>query len=344
MKFIYDDPRTMEHLPAPNSMQGWICVGVFFHGRGSEVQKTFEGLLRAILYQLLWKCRVFPELSDLLSLISVLRTQQNRGKARSHPGSTWTEEDLGKALRMIMNQQHVALDVLLLVDALDEHSGDIRQLTTFLKETFTDDMPGSRVRFKLVVASRDEHEIRAVLDGKLMYEPLDVHRWTRGDITRFVRDNLCGHDRVVRFLHTRKSKEALEQLLYDIVERAHGVFLWVRLVVTDLLVELDKGVFAVQTLQGLLDRLPATLPEYFDDILRRIDPSDRLEALLLFELVLRAAEPWTLGDLAQVEQYTQQNALGYGLYFEHGRCPTEETLRQAKMYWRAIQENPEDME
>lgn len=65
MKYLYQDPRTYELLRAG----GWksrarlMMASFFFHDLGNNVQKSFEGLLRSILSQIL------EQEGDLISLL-----------------------------------------------------------------------------------------------------------------------------------------------------------------------------------------------------------------------------------------------------------------------------------
>jgi hypothetical protein len=62
MKFVYDDPRTLAHLERTH--RGPIALaGFFFHDRGESLQKSFIGLMRAILLQILEK---FSGLVDIV--------------------------------------------------------------------------------------------------------------------------------------------------------------------------------------------------------------------------------------------------------------------------------------
>lgn len=53
MKFIHNDPRTSELLHQWKSRACQITPSFFFHYRGNSVQKSFEGLLRSVISQVL---------------------------------------------------------------------------------------------------------------------------------------------------------------------------------------------------------------------------------------------------------------------------------------------------
>jgi len=79
-------------------------------------------------------------------------------------------------------------------------------------------------------------------------------------------------------------------LIPQIAEKAHGVWLWVYLVVRDLLRDLnsDEG---YTHLQHRLNEFPPELEKYFRYILRRIDPIYRKETAQIFQITVEAVRP-----------------------------------------------------
>jgi len=82
----------------------------------------------------------------------------------------------------------------------------------------------------------------------------------------------------------------------NIVDRTAGVFLWVKLVVNDLL----KVAFVPEStllvdIKRLLERLPLELDEYYEYIINRMSPSHRWETYVLLELVSRSRDSGTPG-------------------------------------------------
>ena len=91
---------------------------------------------------------------------------------------------------------------------------------------------------------------------------------TRNDIRIFVSDHL-GADS--RFRRLQKTHYEYQNLLEDIINKAEGVFLWVFLVVRELL----DGLTNMDTLTNLrlrLHLLPSDLEKYFQHILDSVDP------------------------------------------------------------------------
>lgn len=97
-----------------------------------------------------------------------------------------------------------------------------------------------------------------------------------------------------------------EMLVKDIVERAAGVFLWVFLVVRELLDGLTEG-DDIALLRKRLDALPEDLEDYFDHILSRVHKVYREESGKLFQMATHATVPlsiFTLDDIARERDNT----------------------------------------
>ena len=124
MKWVFSDPRTAAALTKREGRQA--RVKFFFHDRGSEIQKSFKGLLQAVMYQILLESR------ELLQSILPIRQEILQRRLPS-----WTEEDIRMAFQSILAQQVLQLDVTLFLDALDEYSGNYESIASFLHDIAT---------------------------------------------------------------------------------------------------------------------------------------------------------------------------------------------------------------
>lgn len=407
MKLIAHDRRTVQALPVPRTTLGWILIPAFFHGRGEEVQKTFDGLLRSILQQILKKIKddsstwnaIMPSILQLWrhDTTGELVTDESANK-RSVMQGAWSELKIQEALRMVTQRQDIDLDILVMVDALDEHQGDPSAMSKFLFDTFsTTQFDGAHIqvqqdtlgiageksaadeatacsdheakrevdsgqdtrrhgiRVKLLVASReDEPEIRKVFDHCRDENKLTIHEFTAGDIKRYVMERLSEHEKMRFFLQPTKQElrddphrsfllQDAEDLMATIVRNAQGVWLWVALVVTDLLLALGKATTPAQ-LHDVLRNIPNDLPEYYADILKKIADEDRLEAFILFELILRTRQPWAPDELTHVEAHANQKVVARGRYVDFELQDTEETRKHALRCWKDFQAGAPAME
>ncbi|RYP67217.1 hypothetical protein DL769_005817 [Monosporascus sp. CRB-8-3] len=99
MKFIHDHPRTVEALRVWSGRNKLVTASFFFWHSGTTKQKSQEGLLQTLLYEILRKC------PDAISTLRALRGKLN--------GSTF---------------------FCFFVDGLDEYFGDSRDVLSVLQD------------------------------------------------------------------------------------------------------------------------------------------------------------------------------------------------------------------
>jgi hypothetical protein len=105
---------------------------------------------------------------------------------------------------------------------------------------------------------------------------------TASDIREYVTDRLT-EDRQMQELIVREPIES-PKLLYEIVTRSSGVFLWVELVVTSLLMGLGNH-DSISDLQRRLRLLPRDLEQLYHRIVLKVDEIYREDTAQLFQLV-----------------------------------------------------------
>ena len=83
----------------------------FFHERGNLLQKSWEGLLRSIIYQL---CRKSLQIGRLILpyYMQMLRSMRK----------TWSLSNLEACMARILDQDECDLNIVLFLDALDEYN------------------------------------------------------------------------------------------------------------------------------------------------------------------------------------------------------------------------------
>ena len=284
MKHLFEDKRTFTAFQRGSRSLSPARAGFFFHDRGSELQKSLAGLLRGILYQLL--C----QFDDL-----VLRVLPMYSKSK-HLGTSadWSrEEELLLALSAITDQDDVRGDALLFIDGLDEYHGDHSKLLDWLRN-LADPSTQHGLKLKLCVSSR----LYNVFQDSLAHcQGFIIHDLTSSDITVYVRSTL---QRRVSTIRPFRQDQA-ELLFSQIVEKASGVFIWVRLVVDDLLQGLVDG-DTISQLQERITWLSGNLEELYSQILERINPRYLHETRTLFQILRDARGRVTLLDLAMINE------------------------------------------
>lgn len=227
------------------------------------MQKSQLGLLQSLLYQILLACpRLILELCEL------------------HPATApWTLTDLSQALDQVAKQTTLPTKFCFFIDGLDEYEGDEEDIIDLIHELATSP------NIKLCVSSRPWNAFLDAFEGskwKLTLEDL-----TKDDIKMYVQEMLA-KDKTYKRVATQDPR--CDTLVSQIAEKAHGVWLWVYLVVRDLIRDL-KGEEEYPFLQRRLDSFPEELEKYFENILSRIDKIHRQETAQIFLIAVEAVRP-----------------------------------------------------
>ena len=283
MKFAMRDTR-MAELLASHVMEQWSLAAFFFHDRGSEKQKTLNGMLQELLRSILQQ---IPTLSRyvLSSYIELVRAQRTRCPS-------WDFSSLKSALVSLFEQRHVKIRILLLLDALDEHQGDNDLLASLLK-SLVDKSDNKCVKIKMCLASRSWTVFQQHFGN---CPGFSIHDHTREDITTYIRARLepCGPQEMDQLGH-----ESITPLADLVAARALGVFIWVRLVVDMLAKGIQDGT-PHRTLEENVNNIPRELRDLYADTLRRIEPEYALEAFIMLHTTLCSFEPLPLKVLMAI--------------------------------------------
>lgn len=356
-KYLYQDQQTTELLRAGNWGFKLVKASFFFHHRGTSVQKSFEGLLRSLVSQVIEQehsltQRLYPILEDrfrngvesyltanadhlikrfpsvdvhgliqkilsaiksteiadspaaLLNILSNFKASHEAEDSRkSHADqacvsiselldqqkssaetSVWDREELELALQNLTNQKQGKLSICIFLDALDEYDGRPELVASFIKRLVSfsgnPDTP-SMTKLQILMSSRPLIEFTEEFGKGL---GLQIQDYTTNDIR-----TVCA----ARIPQNQFALRLLEPLVSDIVDRAEGVFLWVTLVMRDLLAELHRVPQASfesleQGLRNVLDTLPFELDEFYELIIKRIPKNRREDCYVIMESLSRA--------------------------------------------------------
>lgn len=237
---------------------------------GSVTQKSLTGLLLSLVYQL------FRQRADLIE-ISV---SSHRWQTALEPGAkmrTWAESELQDVLRTFVRQTCPDAKLLLLVDGLDEYDGSDEQrmdmISFFQGLTAIDGV-------KVCVSSRPWVIYQ---DAFKCCPQLRLEELTKKDISLYVHDQLLGSD--LFRVQQRRYPKLLTNISHEIIQKADGVFLWVRLVVRELLKRVRDGAFASE-LMNQLHAVPPDLDDYFMRMMETIEPRYRQDASTMLQIAL----------------------------------------------------------
>ena len=247
-----------------------ITANFYSWSAGTGLQKSQEGLLRTLCYQILQQVpstapRLFPGRWAMLKLF-------DNGATSQLPPWTWRE--LFDGLVSLDPSSHHDFALSIFVDGLDEFEGDHRRLIELIKKFH------SRPGIKVCISSRPWNEFR---DAFASCPQLRMEMLTRKDIELYVgtrlRENLAFAE-----LREEVPTEA-DALMEGVVEKAKGVFLWVAVVTNALLVGLTDG-DTLEDLQNMLDDLPSDLAYLYTSLWEKIKPnyrSDGARLILLYQ-------------------------------------------------------------
>ncbi|KAG9229409.1 hypothetical protein BJ875DRAFT_523413 [Amylocarpus encephaloides] len=286
MKYIYNNAQTRRELQLWAGASSYDMCGFFFWNSGSKEQRSQRGLLRTLLFEMLHGNRdlfpkVFPGLWDTCH--SDVKTAMRQGtgplKASLHrrKSVSWTLASLKQAFRLLVEEcQRKGVKLCFFIDGLDEYNGDHKEMADYFLEF--SHKPG----VKMCLSSRPLVVFEAAFEH---WPSLKLQDLTRGDISHYVEDKLGNNRHMARL--SEKSPDQPSSLVRQIVDKANGVFLWVKLVVKSLLQGLrDRN--RISDLQKRLQLLPADLEPLYEHMLARTDPFYAEQASQIFQIVLAA--------------------------------------------------------
>ena len=284
MKFAIRDPRTTAPLgDTSGSAPPWTLVAFFFHDRGSSIQKSLLGLLREVVDSTL---RQLPQLMP--HAITVYRSLVKSQRTKS---PDWHFEALRSVMEGITEQRETRVKLLLFIDALDEHEGDKDLLLQLLKE-WTQNVDGYYVTLKICLASRSWPVFTQQFE---MGPNFAIDHFTKDDVGIYTESRL---NSLHEGLTPRPKPESLGFLVGQIMTKARGVFIWVRLV-ADRLAENIRDGTPFHVLSRIIAGTPEELQELYDDTLRRINLQYANETHVMFQMVLCGVAPIPLETLVE---------------------------------------------
>ncbi|KAK8001552.1 hypothetical protein PG991_013774 [Apiospora marii] len=277
MKFLWHHPTTRENLKAWGGENKLLLASYFFWSAGDELQKSEEGLIRALLFEIF---RVSPH------LINIIRTDQETTSIldRAPHEIKWTRTSLLKVFDVVLQQKFEA-KVCFFIDGLDEYKGNTQSLIGLIQRL------ASYPSTKVCVSSRPWAEFRHAFgeDANANWH-IKLEDLTKDDIRRYVNDKLNAD---AQFSKLRESNAGYSDVAKQVMLRAHGVFLWVMLVVRSLL----QGAAYDDSLADMrrrLNAIPDDLNKLFEQMLHDIPSFYRSQSAMTFKIAIAAQKPLPL--------------------------------------------------
>lgn len=277
MKFISKHPQITKLLASWAGSADTVAVAAhFFWIAGTPIQKSWQGLLQSLLFDLL--CR-HPQ---VVSLATPSRWAAARAGQWQTAAEPWSVPELAAALRCLATADDLPLRMCFFIDGLDEYDSNHAELCEVLRE-----LAGSR-HIKMCLSSRPwpvfERSFRG--DGR---ESLDIHELTRDDIRKFASHQLQAQAEWAAEVSGEVTLEKAE-LVNRIVARADGVFLWAFFVTRSLREGLSNGE-QIGDLNRRFSQLPPDLDQLFRHILEQVNPRDHPKMATILQAAAHALEP-----------------------------------------------------
>ena len=277
MKYLKNHDKVKETLKSWADGTSLVTASFFFWYNGNILQNTQEGLLRSLLYQSLENHR------ELIPIVLSEAVDVPMIDLTNH----WTLPRLKRAFKKLVEQKEVSLKICLLVDGLDEYTGNHSEIAEVFRYV------AEFEHIKVCISSRPLLPFdRAFKD----FPGLMLQNLTFDDIEAYVKNKFNNDDRFKEL--EVEEPELGRNLTLQVVNKASGVFLWVKLVVHSLLEGIqnfDRG----KDLERRLNELPEDLTDLYWHMLDRVRPAWYLEeGFKLLLLVYTALKPLTLLQLA----------------------------------------------
>ena len=271
LKFVTEHPQTLHALSTWSFPKPAIVVRHFFWSAGTPMQKSWQGLLQTLLYE------IFRQLPDLIEPTCTERWLK-RTEQLSH--EAWYLPELRKILQRIADRQDLPAKFCFLIDGLDEFEGDHLEFCGVLKGL------SKSPHVKFCVSSRPWNVFEDSF-GCNIRSKLYMNELTRRDIRSYVESMLQEHP---RWNDLKIDMGNAEWIINQITERATGVFLWVFMVTRQLrngLTEYDS----LSDMRRRLEKIPTDLGTSFKQILDSVEPFYHEKMATTLQIALAARQP-----------------------------------------------------
>ena len=280
MSFLCQDERTVEALKVWAEGKVALMPKFFFWSSGTTMQKSFEGSLRSLLWQIL---KESPNTTiSPVTLRSLAEQNTSTALGRGSIGA-WTRRRLQRTLQEAINQLQSSYRLCFFLDGLDEFDEDHDELITFVRDIV------SKIGVKVCLSSRP---YKIFEDAFGSSPKLRLQDLTHKDVQRYVKDKFRDVPQLASM--TSENGSEMNRLKEEIVDKAEGVFLWVKLAVKDQIRGLKNDDSPEQLRKRLL-RLPSEVEGIYLQMLHGIEQFYRQEAARYLQMTLYNPELSLLG-------------------------------------------------
>ncbi|RBA11128.1 hypothetical protein FPRO05_04301 [Fusarium proliferatum] len=284
MNFLANHPETRSQLGKwARNGNSIVMASMFLWNLGSAEQKNTDGMYRTLLHTILSEHReLIPQ------VIEDLWDTSSEEPSMSQQHLEISPEKIEGALQKLITDSTRSYQYCFFIDGLDE----------FHEENFPDrrlaiqlEKWASHQGIKICVSSREYPPWTTYFDK---FPRLRIHLTTEQDIRGMI-DKYLSDDRHLKTFDPFES----ERFVSRFVKMADGVFIWVKLVLRELELELYSEV-SLGALYEVLDAFPKDLEEFYDRILRNVD---RPEAWAVLDALVETAK-WNFPQLFTIYHHS----------------------------------------
>lgn len=351
MRKVYRDLIAERHILPWDLKAGPVFAHMFFTREGTPRQRSREGLLRSLLATSL-------EHDDLLQPVLGGFLYKAKSKdPRSALEIQWTYEELKKAFETLLTLASSSRPFCFFIDGLDEYNvlaTDQEHLVEYHLEQNGEE--GRRIRrgwyelsqmvkqasnskwVKICVSSRPMNEFELAFTGTPQFR---LEALTANDIKDYVQSE-------VGKVALPESQAHYETCANEIVHKAWGVFLWVR-IATEILVDGIINAIKIQELMDMLRKLPSELggPQgLYMRMIESLSDECRRPGRRMLDILLHARHNITASILKFALDYTADEAVQREIKklalieINHHSEEMEKRLRSCTAGLLEIQPNP----
>ena len=288
-----------------------VITAFFFNARGSAVEKSPLGLFRTLIHSL---CQ---QISALRAI--VLRKYLEKSRLLK-PGWEWPIGDIKAFVKSVVTPSVLGQrNLVLFIDALDEC--DLVEIKSVIQ--FFEDLASSAIRhktkFNICLSSRywPQFKLRHCFETR-------VEIANRCDIATYIHDK-------IEFPHPEEDDSThLMHLRTQILEKASGIFLWVVLVVGELLNAQDIGATRSE-LQSIVRKVPSDLSGLYLHQLQSTHTEDRLSLLRLLQCVFFSQRPLSPTELRYALAFSTENFASYAEWSQSGDYVENDTQMEKRI-------------
>ncbi|KXX75781.1 hypothetical protein MMYC01_207456 [Madurella mycetomatis] len=270
MKYILGNPAHRAYLERWSGDKPLLIVKYYAWNAGTNPQKSFQGLKKTLLVQAL---NHFPELLPILAPRRWTYALVIQGTSYLPPWEDWEVQESFQALLSHSNAEK--LNLAIFIDGLDEFDAPPKEVVGLVESIVSSSSGG----IKVCAASRPLVDF----DDAYRDSPkVQMDLFTLRDMTVYL-DEKLRQCRAFDELQCLYPDDVLK-LREEMVKRAKGVFIWLKVVV-DALTEAAREGEGIFELQAILESLPEDIRSLYDSIWAGIPEASRKKGAILLAII-----------------------------------------------------------